>query len=1046
MRGTKEAAISTRIITALCLLFLLCGLAQAEHLPVKTYTTADGLPRDQINKIVRDSRGFLWFCTAEGLSRFDGYSFTNYTTEQGLPSRNINDLIESNDGTYWVATDGGLARFNPQSAIRNSQSSEPLFVTYRMNRTEGEAVYTFLEERPGLIWCGTADGLYQLKLEEGHWAFQSAHVDLARDVKGNADILTILRDNQGDLWLGSSLGLYHLRRSGTLERFTTAQGLRDNYVQALLEDSDGVLWAGTREGGLCRIDLQGESRRAFVTRVYTRSDGLPSNWINSIFQSSDGRLWIGDSAGLCEFIPQADQRGGVFRAYATTNGLSDNAIEALAEDRDGNLWIGTESGGAMKLARSGFTTYGESDGLDFNRISAIFETAAGGLFVLSANNPTERIINSFNGARFTAVRPGVPQDIHYYGWGWNQVTFQDRLGEWWVTTGRGLYRFPKVKRVEQLAYTRPKAIYTSRTGLIADEVFRLFEDSHGDVWIATISSFSSGLTRWERTTSTFQSFSEADGIPKNVWATAFCEDGSGSLWIGTAGNGLLHYKADRFQVLSSADKVPEGWIRGLMLDKAHRLWIASQSGLGRIDDPNEERPQVFTYTSATGLSSNSVGCVTQDQFGRIYAGTARGVDRLDPATGRIRHYTTADGLANNSVDVAFRDHNGALWFGTRQGLSRLVPEPDRGESPPPVLINGLRVADADYQISQLGEVAASELTLEPDQNRLQISFVGLSFGAGEALNYQYTLEGADRDWSAPGDQRTVNYANLRPGRYRFSVRAVTSDGVVSASPATVAFTILPHVWQRWWFVVLTAMAAALALFSLYRYRVTRLLELERVRTRIATDLHDDIGAGLSRVAILSEVIKQQMGTGATQFAPMLTEIAESARGLVGSMRDIVWAIDPRRDDLGNVAVRIEQFASDVLEPKNIEWDFQAPAELERIKLNSDQRRHLLLIFKEAINNIANHSGCKSASLRIWVVHSQLVAEMRDDGRGFAVSPGLRAPTNGRSGHGLENMQRRADELGGHLNVESSPGGGTLVKLVFPLRDPRIDMRLFGHRN
>jgi signal transduction histidine kinase len=301
------------------------------------------------------------------------------------------------------------------------------------------------------------------------------------------------------------------------------------------------------------------------------------------------------------------------------------------------------------------------------------------------------------------------------------------------------------------------------------------------------------------------------------------------------------------------------------------------------------------------------------------------------------------------------------------------------------------------------------------------------------------LEGADRDWSAPLGLRTVNYANLKHGSYVFKVRAITNDGVVSERAAQLSFRILPPVWQRWWFLTLAALAAATVIYFIYRFRVRRLIELERVRTRIATDLHDDIGASLSRMAILSEVVKRQKGTNGEQSTDMLSEIADSARGLVDSMSDIVWSIDPRRDDLRNVVQRVRQFASDVLEARDIEWTFQVPQELDRIRLGPEQRRHLYLIFKEAVNNIARHADCHRVSLSINFDARHLLCEITDDGRGFAPKSNGEASSNGRGGHGLVNMQARARELGGRLDIDSEPGGGTRLKLTFPLRKARREI-------
>jgi signal transduction histidine kinase len=220
---------------------------------------------------------------------------------------------------------------------------------------------------------------------------------------------------------------------------------------------------------------------------------------------------------------------------------------------------------------------------------------------------------------------------------------------------------------------------------------------------------------------------------------------------------------------------------------------------------------------------------------------------------------------------------------------------------------------------------------------------------------------------------------------------------------------------------------------IYRYRVARLLELERVRTRIAADLHDDIGASLSEVALLSEVLKQKNAVTQPDSLDMLTQIAERARGVVDTMSDVVWAIDPRRDDLSTVILRISELASEVLEAKGIACEIQAPPEPEKIKLTPEQRRHLFLIFKEAFTNIVRHSSCRRASLKVSVSDHHLVAEIQDDGCGCANLPLGEEVRQSRGGHGLENMQARAVELGGELQIDSTPGRGTRLTLTVPLK-------------
>jgi streptogramin lyase len=229
---------------------------------------------------------------------------------------------------------------------------------------------------------------------------------------------------------------------------------------------------------------------------------------------------------------------------------------------------------------------------------------------------------------------------------------------------------------------------------------------------------------------------------------------NGDIWIGFA-EGLARHRAGRFNYWTIDDGLPKGIIRNLYSDRSGRLWVAtSLGGLGRIDDPSAVTPTFKIYSVANGLAGNATRCVTEDKWGRIYVGVGRGIDRVDPTTGRIKHYTTADGLANTFVNAAFSDRDGRLWFGMLQGLSSLIPEPDPPAEPVPVWINGLHIAGAAYPLSEFGETNISLPTLEPSQNRIQIDFFGMGFSAGEPLRYQYKLEGAGQDWSDPTEQRT----------------------------------------------------------------------------------------------------------------------------------------------------------------------------------------------------------------------------------------------------------------------------------------------------
>jgi signal transduction histidine kinase len=466
-------------------------------------------------------------------------------------------------------------------------------------------------------------------------------------------------------------------------------------------------------------------------------------------------------------------------------------------------------------------------------------------------------------------------------------------------------------------------------------------------------------------------------------------------------------------------------IRDLHVDHSGRLWVAtSRGGVARIDDPAAEHPRFVTYTTVQGLASDQATCVVEDQQNRIYIGTPQGVDRLDPTSGHIKHYTVADGLANNFVNVAYRDRQDALWFGTLQGLSRLLPESDVTPRAPSILINGLRIAGEDYAVSPLGQIEVVGPELSANQNDLQINFSSISVGAAASLRYQYKLEGADQDWNVPNAQRSITYAHLAPGAYRFLARAVNVAGLPSEQPASVSFTILRPIWQRWWFLTLAGLFLFGASAMLYEYRVNRLLELERVRTRIATDLHDDIGSSLSQIAILSEVVRQEVGQDHAAVTEPLSQITTSSSELMDTMSDIVWAIDPHKDHLTDLTQRMRRFASDVLTSRNIDFDFHEP-DTRNLNLGADVRRQVFLVCKESINNIVRHAACSQVYLEFRVDRDWLTLIIGDNGRGFD-------PAQENDGHGLLSMEQRAKEVGGTLQIISRPGAGTTITLRMPI--------------
>jgi len=317
------------------------------------------------------------------------------------------------------------------------------------------------------------------------------------------------------------------------------------------------------------------------------------------------------------------------------------------------------------------------------------------------------------------------------------------------------------------------------------------------------------------------------------------------------------------------------------------------------------------------------------------------------------------------------------------------------------------------------------------RNRIELRFAALSYRDPALLRYQVRLrDGAP--WLDASNRPSFQFVDVPPGTYHAEVRASLDGTRWSAAPARLSFTVLPPFWRTWWFAGLVALALVAGVHALYRVRVARLLALERVRTNIATDLHDDIGASLSRTAILAEVVRRDVAPSNPAAAETLDRIARSAREVVDGMSDVVWALDPERDDLGELVARVRAFASEVLPPSGVAFSVVAPTDAATLatKVGAEPRRHAYLVVKEALSNIARHAEARSASISLGLRDGAIEAIVSDDGRGFHPAPAGAAPTLG--GNGLRNMRGRASRCRGTLDVDSTPELGTTITLRIPV--------------
>jgi signal transduction histidine kinase/ligand-binding sensor domain-containing protein len=1059
---------SARIFVVAALFFAAAATIFGERLPVKIYTSADGLGSSFVNNVMRDSRGFMWFCTRDGLSRFDGSRFVTYQVGGEDSSPGVERIIETRDGTYWITTISGLYRLKPGAVSQPEAgaSGRPTLNAEYINNWRGDLI----EDRAGNLWYG-GGGLHRVEERDGKVSLQKVELNLPPQPERRFGVAGIVEAADGSLWLNASWGAVRRLPDGRTILYSLETTVRQGFT-SLKIDAEGRVWlvrnfeffvikpetaeslAGLGQATVKPLvptytlpaNLEKEIRlpqHGGEILGFTGGDFLTKHQAHRLFQTADNHVWLTTDAELIEFD------GSVFHRFDERQGLP-AGLFTMAEDAAGNLWIGGRTG-LVRLDRKGLKTFLVADGLNSNALYGINESADGTLYLVD----NDFYLSRFTGKDFQTVRPSL--DANPKALWTSRYAFLDSRNQWWILTSEKLYRFAASD------LSRPLATYTSKDGLKADEMYQMFEDKSGGIWVSVQPGENKnlGLARFDSGENKFYTFGEAENFPSGKSASSFAEDAYGNIWMGFYEGGLARYRDGHFTIYTN--NLPEDLLTDLHMDRAGRLWIASASGgLVYVDDTSAAEPQFNRLTSNEGLSSNNVRTLTEDHFGNIYAGTVRGVDRISPDLRRIKHYTIGDGLASDFVTDSHCDKSGALWFATTNGLSRLIPLRDENAPAPSVWLGGLRIAGVAQPLSELGDALIETAELDSTQNNLQLDFFGMDFRAGEILRYQYKLEGADTDWSLPSSERTVNFSNLSAGTYRFLVRAVNSEGAASERPAAVSFVILAPIWARWWFIAITILFGGALLYSLYRYRTARLrevnfalaganraelallksreerlAELEKIRSRIAVDLHDDIGASLTQIAVLSEVAQTQNGNGGNgKISVPLQSISKVSNELVETMSDIVWSINPAKDHLHDLTQRMRRFASDVLSAKGISFQFLAPILDDDISIGTNLRREVFLIFKEAVNNMVKHSNATHAQIELEIFQRSLILRISDDGDGFQTE--LPATTDEFSfdeqtgGNGLSSMRRRAADTGGELKIISANGAGTQILLRLPL--------------
>ncbi|SMO43432.1 ligand-binding sensor domain-containing protein [Fodinibius sediminis] len=937
------------------MVLVLGSVAEAQVLPFRTYSIEKGLSESVVNGMMQDHEGYLWIATSYGLNRFDGIQFKNYYREDGLHDNKVTALFEDRDNQLWIGTESGVNLIKADS-IHKPSALQALNVS---------TILDIYQDQLDEFWFAT-DG-------EGVWYWDGRqNVTQYREVNGLADdrVRAIVEDEQGILWFATRDGLTKLEE-GNFRTYTEEDGLPDNRLRDLALTSDGELWIASR-GGLCRLEDEG-------FRCYSEDDGLVNNRIQSISVTEADELWLGTEEGSSFFSE------GTFTNYSVEEGLVNNIIQTTVYDREGNIWFGTLGGGISLFLGNQFKSYTVEEGLPNNVVTSITEDRTGNHWVATYGGGIVRIDSAGVFTTFTRADGLVDNKVY--------TLKSSRENELFIGTrwGLSIYDGREFRNFDEhiLPYRKIRALHP-------------LEQQEDTWWLGT---YGEGILKYDGRR--FQQMTEDDGLANNT-VMAVEDDDDGSVWFATYG-GVSRLRNGQITNYGIQDGLPNNGVLDILRDKAGNLWFATFGGIAQFQDGRFE-----PITGDDGLPDEVCYFIEQDDRGIFWIGTNKGLVRFDYeaySSGQqseevqaFKLITQDQGLAANEMNAgaSFKDSDGNLWFGSVGGVTQFDPSSEKvNRAAPKVHIEGISVSGEEIGMG-------SDLQVGSNNHNITFNFIGISFTAPDQVKYRYRLRNSGEGWQTT-TQRSVRYPALVPGDYTFEVMAQNNDGRWSTQRASVDFTVLAPFWLRWWFILLVLFAIGGLIAFIYNYyRVKKMVDIERMRVRIASDLHDDVGSALTEIALQSDFL-QTMDV-ADPLQDSIQQIGSQSRKIVSSLDDIVWSIDARNDTLGDLTDRMQDHVNSVLPSLQVTYRFDGDME-EKIEVSL--KENLYLIFKEAINNIAKHSNAEKVQVALSIKGRHFTLNVSDNGTA--------ARNERKSGQGLRNMKMRAKRIDADITFNSSEG-------------------------
>lgn len=1022
----------------------------------------NGLSQNTVHDILQDSKGFIWFATEDGLNKYDGYNFTVYKNSQedeySISDNFIWTIFEDRSGVLWIGTNsGGLCKFDRE---------KERFISYKNNPSDTNSltlnnVRTICEDREGYIWVGTENGLDRFDREKNIFVHYRHDPKNIYSLSNNV-VLAIFEDSGGDLWIGSDGGLDKVdKKNNKFFNYSfdpnNVNSLSNNVVLSIYQDKQGHIWIGTLKG-LTKFDKKfGKFWRYVINDSKTNS--INSNRINSVLEDETGILWVGTEDGLFQLNRSTNKFSNIKpSSFPVTSVLNDNDILSLFEDNSGLIWVGTAENGIVKYdkERIKFKHYKHDpfnkNSLSNNTIRSLFQDDEGTLWIGTLGGGLNRYEPRSN--KFLHYKNN-PHDKYSLSDNTISAIYKDSYGFLWVGTWEGgLNRTlkPHKKLVPhnlEFVHFRNGVSNGARYQRLSSNLIQIvYEDSKKWLWIGT----GAGLDLYDRNKNGFINFTSDPNNPNSLSSnqvqSCIREDRNGNLWIGTW-NGLnkipastlenvfndpasVRFERYRFQQ-GNPNSLSDERVISIYEDKEGNLWFGTYGGglnMLSAEQQGTGGGKFINYTAEDGFPSNIIYRIEADDKGNLWLSTDNGLSMFNPQKKTFRNYDASDGLQGNQFfwGASFKGKNSELYFGGTNGFNVFDPEElKNNDHIPPIVITNFQIfnkpVDIDKEDSPLKRSITStkEIELSYSQGVFSFEFAALDYTVPGKNRYAYIMEGFDNNWIYSGNRRYVTYTNLDPGKYVFKVKGSNNDGIWNEKGTEITITILPPLWRTWWFISIAVLLIGSIVALIIYFRVKHLLDIERLRTKLAADLHDNIGSSLTEISILSEVISKKINSVDDSIKKSLNIISVNSRNLIDNMSDIVWLVNPKRDSLYDLILRLRDTYSELSSYTSISFRSENIKSLEKVSLSMEHRQHLYLIFKEAINNCITHSSCSEITLDASVRGRKLRMTLKDNGRGFLPE---QIPNGG---NGLNNMKDRAESIGGTLNIYSKIDKGTTIQ-------------------